>query len=254
MYRAGRPLFGSRFCEYQGFGREGPGTHWQRHGRCRLSRGFLFGLGLRGCLVGRLRLLAELGDRLREDLPLGRRLDGPARRRNVVPAAEEGLDLGLLLAGHQGPDSHVSQHVLIVRERPFADGPGVVAVAAVHGEELSAGNLVLPVAAQLLAFLDPEPQRSGLLGNIHRRAVTTERRQGEGDEHQQPCDPGPIATKASHRHRPHPWSCRHQTGSPVFSNSSLNSLTAASGWLASRLQVIWQPGNHQNQAHWAMKI
>ena len=78
---------------------------------------------LRGRLVGRLRLLAELGNRLGEDLPLGRCLDRCARRRNVVHAAEEGLDLGLLLAGHQCPDPHVGDHVLVVRERPFADRP-----------------------------------------------------------------------------------------------------------------------------------
>ena len=71
---------------------------------------------------------------------LGEGSTGGVGLRDVVPAAQERHELLVLFPGEVGTDAHVRRHVLVVGERPFPQGPGIMTLVAVHGEDLAAGQ------------------------------------------------------------------------------------------------------------------
>ncbi len=125
---------------------------------------------------------AKLGDRLREGRSCAGRIDGLARRRHVVEPPEEVDQLGVLFTRQVGASTHVRHDVLVVEERPFRERPGDMALVAVHGEDLSAGQPILETLRRLIR--PGHPQGSGALFLVEGRGLTAQRNERTDVEEQ----------------------------------------------------------------------
>src|SRR5271166_1116434 len=134
-------------------------------GLCRLRRS--------GLLCLRQYFVTKLGNRLWEGHHLGRRVDRRGRRRDIVPAAQEREQLFVLLPREVGPNAHVCHDILVIEERALSQRSGVMALVAVHAENLAAGQRVLESLRLLPGAWNT--QGGGASRQIDRRALTTER-------------------------------------------------------------------------------
>jgi hypothetical protein len=71
----------------------------------------------------------------------------------------------------------VGDDVLVIREGPFSQWAGVMAVGAVHVKELAAGYLVLRRVAVRIASEQLEAERGRRLRKVHWRAVASDGRE-----------------------------------------------------------------------------
>jgi hypothetical protein len=146
------------------------------------------------------RLRAEFGDGLREDEPLRRRFDGPAGRWDIVPALQESNKLGVLLTREVGPDTHVCRDILVIEERPLRQCPGVMALPAVHGKDLSPSDGILKTLGVLAG--PRNPQWSGASRQIDRRALTTRRHQRHANQEANETSVPTLRKNGCHRRFP----------------------------------------------------
>jgi hypothetical protein len=119
-----------------------------------------------------------------------------------VESAQEFEQFLIFNPGETGPDAHVRRDILVVGKRTFRQSAGIMALVAIHRENLAAGEGIF----KTLAGWTPRPwypQRGGTLRKVDRRMLAP-----EGQKAEKPHDCGDSASDSSEengRHRRFPF-------------------------------------------------